>query len=73
MTKYLNHELISASLPNHPNDIICINCNVRLEQIINRYDKILRYDLISAINFREVGIINYRLTCEEQQIKNLLE
>jgi hypothetical protein len=73
MTKYLNHELISAATSNHLNDMICINCSVRLERIRNRYDKSLTYDLIIGIHLTDVGILNYRLTCEEQQIKNLLE
>lgn len=72
MIDFLNHKLINSPAPNFPNDLVCINCSVRLEQVIHLEEYNLVLDYIFDI---DAGTVykNYNLSCEEQQIKNLLE
>lgn len=70
MIIYLGHKLISAPMINYPDDMVCLLCKVRLEPKLDKRS----YRLVFNYSFNIGGTIcNYDLTCEKQQIKNLLE
>lgn len=64
---YLNHELIITSNSSSELDYICNNCNIQLYMTVYFGDKFL--------NTKEsiIEAVEYNLTCEEQQIKNIIE
>ncbi len=76
MIEYLGHKLISSPAPNYPNDLVCEICKLRLEPLdchgeYIQYRSIIKYK--PDVSAGEEDNTNYNLTCEEQQIKNLLE
>lgn len=72
---YLGHNLINSPAPNFEDDMICTICNIRLEPNLNE-DINCKFHLVKnfTLNVAAGEIFKfYNLTCEEQQIKNLLE
>lgn len=70
MIEYLNHKLMSAQILNFEEDLVCINCRVRLgPKIDGTYFIVENY----IPNVSGAELLDCNITCEEQQIKNLLE
>lgn len=72
MIEYLGHKLTPAPVQNFENDLVCINCLIRLELAKNKTEYYLIKDYIPNVKAGEITR-NYNLSCEEQIIKNLLE
>lgn len=75
MKEFLGHKLVNSPMLNYKNDLVCIICNVRLEHFpttIESYSLITNFNE-AKFNAGDIGENNYSLSCEEQQIKNLLE
>lgn len=70
----IGHDFTHAKSPTYHDDFICKVCRVRIH---NNSNEGLIHEVIGYVDDQNPGEIPYEeiytLTCEEQQIKNLLE